>query len=53
MCGKFLVFPSVIKRKNFTLLKRYQHETMKIICAGITNQQTEMINSTYKANGLI
>ena len=53
MCGKFLVFTIVIKRRNFTLLKSYQHKSMEVKCAGITNQQDGKRNLTLKANGLI
>ena len=29
-CGKFLVFPSVIKRRKFTLPMSYQHQSMEV-----------------------
>ena len=46
MCGKFLVFPSVIKRRKFTLLKSYQRHTVKLKSARIKNQPAEVINKT-------
>ena len=46
ICGKFLVFPSVIKMRQFTLKKSYQHQSIEVKWTGITNQQIEMINST-------
>ena len=30
ICSKFLVFPSVIKKKEFTLLQGYQHQSMEV-----------------------
>ena len=53
MRGKFLVFPSVIKWRKFTLAMSYQDESMEVKWTGVTNQQAEIINSTEKSNDVI
>ena len=30
MCGKFLVFPSVINKREFSLPKYYQHQSVEL-----------------------
>ena len=47
---KFLVFPSVINRRKFSLPKGYQHYGMEVKWTGRTNHQAEMINPTCKSN---
>ena len=46
VCGNFLLLPSATKQNEFSILKDYQHQNMKVEETGITNQQAEMINST-------
>ena len=46
ICDKFVVFPSVINWREFTLPKFDQHQSMDVKWTGITNQQAQMINST-------
>ena len=43
---KFLVFTSVIKRREFSLPRRYQLKSMEVKGTRIRNQKAGMINST-------
>ena len=52
ICGKFLVFPSVIKRRAFSLPKGYQHESMEVKLIGVTNQEAEMVKLTWKSKDI-
>ena len=45
ICGKFLVFPSVIKKRQLPFQKGYQHHSLEVKRTGIINQQAQMINS--------
>ena len=52
-CVVSFYFPSVIKRRKFTLVKSYQHQIMDAKCPGIKNQLAEVIKETSKANDLM
>ena len=50
VCGNFLLLPSATKQNEFSILKGYQRQNMKVGETGVTNQQAEMINSTQRSN---
>ena len=52
-CVVSFYFPSVIKRRKFTLVKSYQHQIMDAKYPGIKNQLAEVIKETSKANDLM
>ena len=53
ICGKFLIFPSVIKRRVFELQKNYQHQIIKVKSTGLyENVKGDILFIKFYFNGL-